>query len=176
MSDQNVIGCLARLAMAKNADIQADQFTVYADLLAEVPYDLLKAACSLLSKAQTFGYPTVGDILATCDEIRRKQIAQIRELPAHHDENDRRTWVHCRECNDDPSAWLPSMWCQGAGHGFKVAENVSMKIATCGRAHAHAPHSFTERCGCHLSAWRNEKRMKPLAEQAPDVRERRARA
>lgn len=163
MSDQTVLGSLARLAMAKNADIQAEQFTVYADLLSDVPAELIQSACRRLAQAQTFGYPAVGDIRVMCDTIQREGLAQVKALPVH-DESDRRTWVHCRECNDDPAAWLPPMWCQGQGHGFVVAENCTMKISTCGRTKAHAPHTFTERCACHQSAWRNERRMQKFGD------------
>lgn len=173
MNDQNVLGCLARLAMAKNADIQKDQFTVYADLLSDVPYELLKGACARLAKAQTYGYPTVGDIRFMCDELQRDRVASVKALPAH-DDDDRRTWVHCQHCQDDPSAWLPPHWCQGQGAGFVVADGVSMPISTCGRMLSHRPHTFTERCVCHLDAWRNERRIQKLAEDTRRQESRRA--
>lgn len=159
----NRIGCLARLAMSKNSPITAEQHDTYAELLADVPMELLRESCRRLAKAQTYGYPTVGDIRAMCDELQRDRVATVRALPAH-DEGDRRTWVHCQYCQDDPSAWLPPRWCQGQGRGFVVAENSSLPISTCGRIHSHVPHTFTERCVCHLDAWRNERRIQKLSE------------
>lgn len=164
MNLQTRIGCLTRLGQSKSAVPDAEQMDVYLELLTDAPDDLLKAACIRLSKAQTYGFPTAADILAMCDTIRREEIAKVKALPAHTDESDRRQWVHCRECNDDDASWLPPMWCQGQGHGFAAAVNAILKISTCGNVKPHAPHSFTERCVCHMAQWRNDRRLTRLAE------------
>ena len=171
MNLQTRIGSLTRLGQSKSAVPDADQLDVYLELLTDAPDELLRSACMRLAKAQTYGFPTAADILAMCDTVRRDQIAQVKALPAHHDESDRRTWVHCQHCQDDPSAWLPPMWCQGKGHGFVAAVNAVLKISTCGNHRPHTPHSFTERCVCHMAAWRNDTRLTRLAEDT-----RRARA
>ncbi len=165
------IGILTRLALTKNAEFESEQQAAFMEVLDAAPVELLRAACIKLAKAQTFGMPTAGDILATCDVIQREKIQSIKSLPSH-DESDRRTWVHCKFCNDDPSAWLPPRWCQGSGVGFVVAENSVLPICNCGREKSHAPHSFTERCTCHMDAWRNERRMHKLSEYAPQPEHR----
>lgn len=165
MSARDRIGILARLALSKGSSASDDQLDTYVDLTNDVPVDLLREGCRKLALAATFGMPSVGDIRLACDAVQRDQIAKVKELPALYDEEaDRRGWVHCRRCNDDPAAWLPTMHCQGSGAGWQEARNVTLPISTCGRQKSHGPHTFTERCTCHQEAWRNERRMQAYGE------------
>lgn len=164
MNMQTRIGCLIRLGHTKGSTLSEDAITAYLETLTDAPDELLRSACARLSKAPTYGFPQAADILAMCDTVRREDISKIKALPAYDEQGDRRRWVHCRECQDDPGAWLPSMWCQGSGPGWLQAVNSPLPLSTCGRPQSHAPHSFTERCLCHMAAWRNDKRMTTLAE------------
>ncbi len=171
---------LSVLTLAKNAQLDDEQVGVFVKLLADIPDELLSAACVRLAKAQTFGFPDVGTIRAMCDQVQRDAVSERKALmaPAPQGDEDRRRWVHCADCQDDPGAWLPAMWCHGSGKGWDDQAHAKrieppMKFSNCGSDRHHAPHSFTERCTCHRAAWREALRSKKYAE---DAREQRGRA
>lgn len=165
------VGLLIRLGHAKNFAMPEEQIRTFMELLGDVPYDLLKGACVRLAKAQTYGYPTVGDIRSMADSIRFDQVSAIKALPAHNDA-DPSKWVNCKRCNDEPSSWLPPLWCNGSGKHLAVDvpfQRSHMDTAFCGLVKAHTPHSFTERCDCHRAPWREMRRVTKLSE---DTRQR----
>lgn len=161
---QDRLAVFRRLAWAKNAKVEPEQIAVYVEETAQVPVEVLTDACRRLIRAATYGLPSIGDVLLAVDDVQRARIAQVKTLPGKADESDRRAWVHCRKCNDEPSAWLPPMWCQGSGAGWLEAQHVILPLSQCGRSQSHAPHSFTERCECHQADWRNERRMQSYGE------------
>jgi hypothetical protein len=74
--------------------------------------------------------PELGDVLAKCEELRRRDaalVSQQRALPPHP--IDDRTY-RCFQCQDDPNGWI---WLKCPG-------------TPCGRRREHAPHAFSVRC------------------------------
>lgn len=169
---------LTRLADAKNAQVSAGQLETYVGLLSDVPTPLLLACCVRLARAQTFGFPPVAEILAMADDIQREAKPPVRALPPMAADEDRRRWVHCQECRDDDGAWV-TRWCPGARElrDDVMPDNALARsggrMASCGRESNHAPHSYADRCSCHLAPWREERR-RNITKYSEDRRDRKA--
>jgi hypothetical protein len=169
----DILAALNRLADSKNAVMPKGQQQSYLAGLADLPSELIVAACVRLSRASTFGLPSVGDIRLEADQVQREAASerQQRALPARQSggEDDRRSWVHCQDCQDEPNAWR-TFWCNGSGRLHvansqetdpttgRVSRGQGLPLSTCGRGGQHNPHTFTERCACHTAPWRAERR------------------
>lgn len=178
------LAALTSLSLAKNTELSDEQLETYLGLLADVPEPLLYAACVRLAKAATFGFPDVGSIRLMCDQIQNEALPPLpKGLPPMPDpDEDRRTWVHCQDCQDAEGAWKPA-FCHGSGplrdeSAFSkqlVLHALGVHAATpCHHPTPHRPHSYVERCHCHTAPWREEKRRKIAQKFSEDTRPRRA--
>ncbi len=124
-----------RLSIARGNGV-LDEITsdVYLRGLLETDAELVERACEELGRAKVEDFkprlPELGDVLAKCEELRRRDAALIsrqRALPPHT--IDDRTYL-CFQCQDDPNGWI---WLKCPG-------------TPCGRRREHAPHAFSVRC------------------------------
>ena len=165
---------LTKLAEAKNAVIAKGQLQTYLEDLGKVDTPLLLAALVRLRSAVTYGFPDVAVILRMCEDVQREAIPErMRELPpaaalgADDRDPDRRRWVHCTECQDDPGAWI-AVWCHGSGDGrdetLHARRDPFIGAKPCGHPRSHVAHSWAERCVCHQAEWRRAARIKRFTE------------
>lgn len=62
-SEAFALGCVARLAQSKNANVSPEVLQVYAELLAEYPQEAVANACRDLTQDESYGFPQCGAII-----------------------------------------------------------------------------------------------------------------
>jgi hypothetical protein len=147
---RSIAESIARLALARGAD--GDEFTssVYLETLIDLDADVMRRACSGLSKQSRGEFesamPSVGQIRERCAEIAQTDLeTQQRMLlgAAPKSENHEPTF-YCLDCQDEPNGWRESR-CRGVA---PFAASDDGKYSPCGRTHSHLPHPFVDRCRC----------------------------
>jgi hypothetical protein len=147
---------LRRARQAGEAD--AAEAVAYLQALADLDIDALEAVCRAVALEPRRAYepamPDVGTIRqrAAAWRAERVQSAAIAALPpVQADDDDPRTWEHCRECHDETSGWRIA-WCAGEGasalRSFTVPERAGAPRVPCGRGKTHGPHTWAARCQC----------------------------
>ena len=146
-----IIGeALARLAIGRGGVVDERQTDVYLEDLADLSPDVISRACDRLRREprETFetALPDVGTIRSMCQTVAREDQAEAvrqRLLPPPSDE-DPRTWVHCRVCQD--CGW-EEFWCAGEGP-LRMAHLAHLTARDCQRHKAHPSHTYVRRCDC----------------------------
>lgn len=151
--NSDVRRALSGLALALNHTLEAPQLMAMALTLRDLDSHLIRRACLQLASSATF-WPKPVEIRRVCEQLAHtaaeaEAAAKLCPMP---DDADPRTWVHCQDCQDDPSGWC--LWyCRGGGvladRDRPSPDRRHQSMAYCGRKLIHPPHSYTARCACY---------------------------
>jgi hypothetical protein len=151
---------ILRLAIARSTEIDEEATTVFVRGLLDLDPRHVEQVCEEIGREPrrefTPALPELGTIRARVVELAKAEASEQRfkalpPMPADAAEQDRRLWLHCRACGDEPSGWK-LVWCAGSGRqraAEPTARFVDMDREHCGLRKEHAAHANTVRCSCH---------------------------
>jgi len=145
-----VADAVARLAIARAAEIDEFMSQVYVQTLEDLDAGLVRRACGYLARLERGEFesamPSVGTIRNTCATIAAEDArANAQKLLGAMPKSDRaEPTYYCLDCHDEPSGWRV-FTCRGVGEGASTADT---KWTPCGRIKPHGAHSFAEKCVC----------------------------
>lgn len=146
-----LLRALGALALAKQAEFEAEAIAVYAHVLRDLEPSAVVAACEALAAEPWEDFrpvmPAAGVIRDRAEDILAERraaatAARLLPMPAADEDGPR---FFCVRCLDEPSGFR-LWWC--AGVGSEADAPSGWRLARCGRTHPHHGHSYVDRCGC----------------------------
>jgi len=141
---------LQALAIARSSEADEAVLAVYLHELADLDRGLVMLACERLAKLPRREYqaalPDVGTIRAEAMlvQVERDREAARRRLAPIPEQEDRRMYRHCLDCQD--SGWR-LFRCTGQT-GDRGLRDPELTLLGCARRAQHQAHSYADRCQC----------------------------
>jgi len=152
---QAVFSAVRALAMARQAEMSAEEFVVYFAGLADLDPFVVARACQRLAQVARQPYePAMFELgrirdeagRVALDDAKARELRQLAPAPSSPD-TDPRTWVFCRECEDTGQlvARCPGVNAP-APPTDRPERDADRPLQHCGRTTTHARHSHAGHC------------------------------